>query len=239
MSRLFILTALFLAAAFAPMPTLAEPVPQPTGINQGPDLLAQAPAKPRGRVRIQGRDREEPVPLPAPAGLQVDIRQQMRTFVQSITTFARRYNRNFSIITHGGLELLIKRDVVDTTRISPARTYMRSIDGVMIDGLFFGDRIFGEPIADEFRGRNLRLTDMARDNGLSVFVMDFATDRKTVDDSHRLNQDRRYVSTAVHAPLVELGSLPPYPARPFGENSKSILTLKDVSTFAYITNSAA
>ena len=43
----------------------------------------------------------------------------------------------------------------------------------------------------------------------------------------------------MHAPLAELGSLPPYPKRPFGEDSKSTLSLKDVSTFAYITNSAA
>ncbi|NQV82562.1 MAG: hypothetical protein HQ494_01965 [Rhodospirillales bacterium] len=239
MSRPLILTALFLAIAVAPTSPLAEPTPLAAPIDQGQMLLAQAPTQPRGRVRIQGRDREEPVPLPAPVGLQVDIRQQMRTFIQSISTFARRYNRDFSIITHGALELLIKRDVVDSTRISPARTYMRSIDGVMVDGLFFGDKIFGEPIADEFRARNLRLTDMARDNGLSVFVMDFATDRKTIDESNRLNRDRGYISTAVHAPLAELGSLPPYPPRPFGENSKSILSMKDVSTFAYITNSAA
>ena len=65
---------------------------------------------------------EPEAPLPAPTGLQVDLRKQMRRFIQSITTFARRYNRNFSIITHGALELLIQRDVVDETRFSPART---------------------------------------------------------------------------------------------------------------------
>ncbi|MBL4690334.1 MAG: hypothetical protein JKY68_02575 [Rhodospirillales bacterium] len=217
------LIALFLAVALVPSLT-----------------LAQTPEPPRGQIRIQGRDRAEPeVPLPAPAGLQVDLRQQMRTFIQSITTFARRYNRNFTVITHGAMELLIKRDVVDVTRIAPARTYMRSIDGVMMDGLFFGDRVFGEPIADEIRARSLRLTDMAKNNGLSVFVMDYGTDLQTVDESHRLNKARGYNSITVHAPLAELGSLPPYPRRPFGENAKNILSLKNVSTFSYITNSAA
>lgn len=217
------LIALFLAVALVPSLT-----------------LAQTPASPRGQVRIQGRDQAEPeAPLPAPVGLQVDLRQQMRTFVQSITTFARRYNRNFTVITHGAMELLIKRDVVDVTRISPARTYMRSIDGVMMDGLFFGNRVFGEPIADEIRARRLRLTDMAKNNGLSVFVMDYGTDPETVDESHRLNKVRGYNSITVHAPLAELGSLPPYPKRPFDENAKNILSLKNVSTFSYITNSAA
>jgi cysteinyl-tRNA synthetase len=200
--------------------------------------LAQTP--PGGQIRIQGRPMVEPeVPLPAPAGLQVDLRQQMRTFIQSITTFARRYNRNFTVITHGALELLIKRDMVDETRISPARTYMRSIDGVMMDGLFFGNRIFGEPVSDEIRARSLRLTDIAKNNGLSVFVMDYGADRKTVDESRRLNKAKDYNSITVHAPLAELGSLPPYPSRPFGENAKNVLSLKDVTTFSYITNSAA
>jgi cysteinyl-tRNA synthetase len=100
-------------------------------------------------------------------------------------------------------------------------------------------RVFGEPIADEIRARNLRLAGIAKDNGLPVIVMDYGTDHKTVDESHRLNRKQGFISTTVHAPLAELGSLPPYPKRPFGEDSKSTLSLKDVSTFAYITNSAA
>ena len=213
--------ALFLALALAP-------------------VMPQAQTPPQGQVRIQGRVVAEPeVPLPAPTGLQVDLRNQMRKFIQSITTFARRYNRNFSIITHGAQELLIRRDVVDETRFSPARTYMRTIDGVLIDGLFFGDRVFGEPVADEIRARNLRLMGIAKNNGLSVFVMDYGTDHKTIEESNRLNREKGFISTTVHAPLAELGSLPPYPRRPFGESSNSVLSMKDISTFAYISNSAA
>jgi len=119
--------ALLLAVSLAPAPSLG----QESAVELAPEL-AQAP--PRGQIRVQGRPLAEPeTPLPAPLGLQVDLRQQMRTFVQSITAFARRYNRNFHVVTHGGLDLIIKRDLVDETRISPARTYMRSIDGMMID----------------------------------------------------------------------------------------------------------
>ncbi len=218
-----------------------SPAPNPD-LAQAPAAQPQAPAaQPRGRVRIQGRDvLEEPAaPLPPPPGLQIDTRQQMRKFLQSITTFARRHNRNFSVVVKGGLELLIKRDPVDETRYSPARTYMRSIDGVMVDGLFFGNRVFGEPTSAVRTGRNLRLTEMAKANGLKVLVMDYGTDPKTVDESNRRNKKRGYVSTTLHAPLAELGSLPPYPSRPYGESPNSIISLKNVNTFAYITNSAA
>ena len=198
------------------------------------------PAQPRGRVRIQGRTQaEELVPLPAPAGLSVDLREQMRKFILSITNFSRRHRRNFMFVTRGGLELLIKRDPVDETRISPARTYIRAIDGVLEEGLFFGSKVFGEPPPAERQGRTLRLTDLAKANGLKVFVMDFGDDPKTVEESHRLNMEKGYVSITAHAPAAELNSLPPYPRRPYGENSKSILSLKDVSNFAVISDSSA
>ena len=92
-----------------------------------PILLAQAAA-------------EEPLPIPT--GLSVDLRQQMRAFIQSISKFTRRYHPNFFIITRGGLELLIKRDPVEEIRYSPARTYMRSINGVLMEGLYLWPKGF-------------------------------------------------------------------------------------------------
>ena len=166
--------------------------------------------------------------LPPPIGLETDTREKMRKFIQSITVFARSYNPNFSIITHGALELLIKRDIVDENEYYPARTYMRTIDGVMTNGLFFGDKIFGEPIADNIKARKHKLLGIAKDSGLPVFVIDFGTDQRTIDDSYRFNQKKGYVSTTVPAPLAKLAYLPSYPSRPFGEDPKSILSLKDV-----------
>ncbi|MDA1090605.1 MAG: hypothetical protein O3A85_09870 [Proteobacteria bacterium] len=206
-----------------------------------PAAMAQTnPDTPRGQVRVQGRPLAEPeTPIPVPAGLSVDLRQQMRAFIQSISTFARRYNRNFSIIPRGGLELLIKRDPVEETRISPARAYMRSIDAVMFEGLFYDKKVFGEPTSSVRLSRNLRLTDIGMNNGLKVFIVDYATDHRSIDDSFQRNKSKGYVSTTVHAPMAELSSLPPYPSRPYDESSKSIVSLKDVSTFAYIANSQA
>ncbi len=202
--------------------------------------MAQAPAKP-GQVRVQGRPlvKPEEVPIPVPSGLQIDIRQQMRQFIQSITTFARKHRQNFSVITRGGLELVIKRDPADETRFSPSRAYIRSIDGVMAEGLFFDKRVFGEPPSRQVQGPKIRLAKIAKANGLRVFVMDFGTDAKTVDESHRLNTALGLVSSAVHAPPAELNSLPPYPRRPFSENSSSVNSLAQVTNFAYLADSSA
>jgi cysteinyl-tRNA synthetase len=221
-------------------------------VRRGRSNLAQAQVTPDpGRVRIQSQDRKgysrlqgrtvakPPAPLPAPPSLNIGIRNQMRKFIQSISKFTRRYNQNFGVVTQGGLELLIKRDPVVGTRISPARAYIRSIDGVIKDGLFFGKRVFGEPPPDEILARHLRLMDIAKANGLRVLVVDYGTDPKTADESRRRNKEKGYVSITAPVPLADLNSLPPYPRRPYGENAKSMLSLKNVSNFAYISNSKA
>lgn len=222
---------------------LAAPQAAPTAkVSKRFDLAqAQAPAAPpRGQARVRGRPLPEPeTVIPVPSGLQIDLRQQMRDFLQSITTFARRQNPSFSILLRGGLELLIKRDPADETRYSPSRAFIRSIDGVIVDGLFYGKKVFGEPTTQESQLVKMRLAKIAQSNGLSVLVVDYGADKKTVDDSYRLNKQKGFVSIAVHAPLVELSSLPPYPRRPFSENPLSIRSLDKVSNFAFIANSAA
>ncbi|NQU61969.1 MAG: hypothetical protein HQ512_12630 [Rhodospirillales bacterium] len=196
-------------------------------------------AQQQGQVRGQGLpflQQQAQAPGGAAPG---DLRQQMRKFIQSISGFARRYRPGFTILTRGGLELMIKRDPANEERISPSRAYMRSLDGVLVDGLFFGRKVFGEPPRDEVLAFNLKLTDIAKKNGLRVFVVDYGTDPKTVDESHRRNKKRGYISTTVPAPLSELSSLPAYPRIPFGENSKSLNSVSSVQNFAYLANSQA
>lgn len=201
---------------------------------------ATAPGQPPGRVRIQGRDAPGAAPaVPPLGGLTVDTREQMRKFVQSISTFARRQQRNFMVVTEGGLELLVKRDPVEETRIAPARGYMHAIDGVMLEGLYFDKRVFGEPTSEARRVRLQALTETARENGLKVLVVDYATDQKAIEESYARNRQRGYVSYAAPAPLIGLNTLARFPPRPFGENPASIVSLNDVRNFVYIGDSAA
>jgi endo-alpha-1,4-polygalactosaminidase (GH114 family) len=214
--------------------------------NQPPEQSqAQAPAAPAapGRVRAQGRD-VTPSPaapaLPPIGGAAIDLREQMRKFIQTISTFARRQNRNFAVIAQGGLDLLVKRDPIDDTKVSPARAYMHSIDGVMVEGLFYeARRVFGEPPPAARQARFLRLAETAKENGLRVFVVDFTADPRNIEDSYRRNQQRGYISYAAPSPLPRLNALARLPARPVGENPKSIISLSDAKNFAYITDSAA
>ena len=95
----------------------------------------------------------------------------MRNLVRDISRYARRINRNFGIITQGGLAVLEKEDPVDTTQKSPATTYIKSIDGINILGLNFHPPLKGKNkiITDKKEKKNLlRLADIGKKRGLKI-----------------------------------------------------------------------
>ena len=200
-------------------------------------LLALAPAG--AQQPGQGGAEQPPKQdaAPPPAAALPDYREEMRRFVQAIGAFARQNRRDFLIIPQNGLGLLEKVDAIDMNQRSPARAYMGSIDGVLQEALYFGDPDFDKPPPAERQEKLLKLTELARTNGLRVLVMDYGTKAKTVNDSHRRNAAKGYVPFVAHARAPELGSLPRYPRRPFHENGASVLSLKSVRNFLYLRNS--
>ena len=231
------LAALTLAAAL-PAPASAQ-AQQPGAQGQPPAVQGQ-PAAPGGQgyVRIQGRDRESGGPAPLPGGeVLLNMREEMRKFIQSISTFARRTKPNFYIIVQDGLELLVKRDDVDENRVSPARTYMRSIDGILAQGLFSDLRTPGKPPPPDRQRGMLNRVQFAQENGLKVFTLDFGQGNPLVDSVHKLAQSRGYISQIANDAFQDISELPAYPERPFGENASSVVSLRQVKNYGLVTNS--
>ncbi len=198
-----------------------------------------------GQTRIQG------VPLTGGVGgaigqpsgaLLLDLREEMRMFVQRISAYARRNKPNFVVIAKDGLDLLVKRDATDETKTSPARAYMRAIDGIMQEGLFFaearGDRPFGSPPVADRQTPMLALADYAKNNGLKVLTLDYGKDIKIIDQARKMANERGFLSYVSDVPSQDIYKLPTHPARPPLENSKSILSLDMVQNYATIRNSA-
>ncbi len=199
-----------------------------------------AVAQEKGNVRIQlePTEKEETAPPVRRRGLILDYREEMRKFVQSISTFARKQRPNFMLIAENGLDLLVKRQEDDETKSNPARTYIRSIDGIIQKALFYGDPEFGKPFANKDKQKRLlRLTAQAKSNGLKVLIIDYAKTPKVVDESYRIIAARGYIPFVAHAAEAGLNSLPPYPKRPYMENPRSILSLKAVKNFLRIVDS--
>lgn len=180
---------------------------------------------------------DEAAPPPAPP--VENYREEMRRFVQLISTFARQRRRDFVVVAENALRLLTKVDPIDDTRKAPAETYMRSIDGVLQEALFFGEPEFGKPTPEERRLPLLELTDLAKANGLKVLVVDYVRDRKGIDASFRSNAAKGYAAFAAPARGMELNRLPGYANWPYAENPSSVLSLKDVRNFVVLRNTAA
>ncbi len=191
-----------------------------------------------GFVRIQGRGQPADDLTPT-TGTEVllDLREEMRKFVQSISRYARRHRPNFSIIVQDGMELLEKRDDVDETRTSPARTYIRSIDGIMAQGLFYDIKSPGKPPPPDRQRGLLSRADFARKNGLKVFTLDFGEGQKLIDSTYQQATKRGYISTVSNVPFNDISQLPGYPKRPFGENPNSVVSLGQVKNFVIVSNS--
>ena len=191
-------------------------------------------------VRIQGRDPGAPaLPLAIQTGPILDFREELRTLVQSISTYARTQNNRFMVIARDAGELLIKRDVQDENIISPARTFIRSIDGIMFDGVFAGYQQVGQVSPPEIQQINNARIQRAKRAGLPVLTMDFADKPTEIDNIYRQARSQGIVTMVAHRPTPDLTELPPHPRRPNAENSNNILSMNNVKNFVYISDPGA
>ncbi len=203
---------------------------------------ALAHAQQTAQVRIQEgtRDAQQIAPNAPRSAIILDYREEMRKFIQSISIFARKYRPDFAIIAENGLDLVVKREEDDETRTFPARTYVRSIDGVLQEAMFFGKQKFGKPNANkESQEQTLKLAEQAQKSGLKVFTMDYARTPAVIDKAIRMNAAKKFIPFVAPAKGRDLNSLPRYPKRPVNENPNSIVSLSTVRNFLRIGDSAA
>lgn len=169
----------------------------------------------------------------------IDHREEMRSFIQGIADYARAQKRGFAVVARDAGELIVKRDVQDEKIISPARTFIRSIDGVMFDGVFAGYQMIGKAPPAETQTAILERIGRAKQSGLNVLSMEYATATQAIDNVYKFAMDKGIVSSVAHRPTPDLTDVPPYPKRPNAENPNNILALKDVKNFIYLSDPAA
>jgi hypothetical protein len=228
------------------MPTMTQTVKFPVVLGLLANVLCILPASvdaqqqpapgAPGYTRIQGQDGGA-LPLPAINTLRAltDHREEMRKLIEGISTYARQQKNGFMVVARDAEELIIKRDLQDDKIVSPARTFMRSIDGVLYDGVFLGHKAIGQAPPPEIQNRLLANIDRARKSGLTVMTMDFATAPQSIDAIYKAARERGMIAAVAHRPSTDLIEIPPYPHRPNNENSNNILALGDVKNFVYLS----
>ncbi|MAF49740.1 MAG: hypothetical protein QGH73_08855 [Rhodospirillales bacterium] len=204
------------------------------------DALAQ-----RAGIRAQGRDvnrdKQTKDKQRTGAASLVDARQEMRKLIRNISSVSRRANKNFVVVTLGGLELIEKTDAVDATRKSPATTYMRTIDGIIVRGLNMHPPEGGkrETRTDKkVRAELIRMADLAKRRGLRIWVADFAATPNMISESINLNRAKGYVPFTVANSEYRFDTIPKFPKRPYRENAKNVTGLKLAQNYLFLTDSS-
>ena len=165
-------------------------------------------------------------PLPE----NMDYKQEMRNFVQNISTYAKGINPDFVIIPQNGVELVSTTG--DDTGL-PDMNYINAIDGIGQEDLFYGYNADDQatPTTDNQWIRTF--LDMAKDNGnVRIMVTDYCSTHSKMDDSFSKNNSLGYLSFA--ADHRELDHIPSYPSPIYNENSGTITNLQEAKNFLYL-----
>lgn len=161
----------------------------------------------------------------------LDFRQEMRDFVQEISTYAKDIDPDFLIVPQNGQEIL-------TTNSDPdgplATDYIDAIDAVGREDLFYGYTGDDKPTPAADRDFLISICDVAKENGKLVMVTDYCSTHSKMDDSYNQNEARGYVSFA--ADHRELNNIPAYPATIHHVNDNDITSAGEVKNFLYLIN---
>ncbi len=158
-------------------------------------------------------------------------RDEMRSFVQDISSYARTFDPSFIVIPQNGHELLTENG--DETG-EAAQEYIQAIDGVGREDLFYGYTDDNVPTPASERDYMTAFMDIAESEGVEVLVTDYCLGTPNVDDSYALSTAKSYISFA--ADHRELDNVPSYPSDPVNVNTADISSLAEAQNFLYLLN---
>ncbi|MFQ6606568.1 MAG: hypothetical protein ACE5DP_02795, partial [Fidelibacterota bacterium] len=122
-----------------------------------------------------------------------DFKQDMRDFVQGISSYSKGINYSFIIIPQNGHNILTE-DGENTG--TPALEYIEAIDGVGREDLFYGYDNDNEPTSQADKEYLIAFMDIAENNGVEVLVTDYCWTHSYMEDSYIQNTNRGYISFA-------------------------------------------
>jgi cysteinyl-tRNA synthetase len=169
-----------------------------------------------------------------PAIPNLDFRQEMRSFVQDISGYAKNKRPDFLIIPQNGQEILTQNSEVDG---EIAMSYINAIDAVGREDLFYGYTADDVETPKEDNDFLISFCDLAKTNGKTVLTTDYCSTHSKMDDSYLKNKAKGYVSFA--ADHRELNNIPTYPSTIVNANENDIAAISEAKNFLFIINPSA
>ncbi len=166
-----------------------------------------------------------------PSGENTEYRQEMRSFVMDLSSWAKAEQAGFIIIPQNGQELVTDNgDPEGTTQTA----YLASMDATGREDMFYGytsDNV-PTPASESEYLRDLCL--ICESNGVQVLATDYCWTREYVDDSYQTNGQYGFISFA--ADQRDLNTIPDYPSDPWNVNTDPVTDIDQAANFLYLIN---
>jgi len=162
---------------------------------------------------------------------EIDYKQEMRNFVQGLSSWSKAINPDFNIIPQNGVELVNSSgDFIGIPNID----YLDVIDGIGQEDLFYGYENDNEATPSETTNYISAFLNMAKSNGVKILVTDYCSSEINMMDSYSKNESHGYTSFAANH--RELDNIPAFPSQIPGVNGDTIKTLSEISNFLFLIN---
>ncbi len=162
-----------------------------------------------------------------------NYKQDMRLFVQNISSYAKGLKPNFYIIPQNGHNLITVSGEQDTVL---AIEYINAIDGLGREDLFYGYNSDDVETPQNETGEMCYFLDLAKQNNKKILVTDYCYTHSKMDLSYQKNNQKGYISFAANH--RELDNIPDYPDKPFNENTNIIENIESAQNFLYLLNNS-
>jgi len=172
------------------------------------------------------------------AGPSMDYASEMRKFIQNVAQYGRSFKRDFLIIIKDGNGLLTQIIDIDQLITAPSSAFIKTLDGLIQPSPSFGADGFGVATNKKDQEQLLKDLQIARDTGLKVFTLDYASKPKDVDKAIRFAAKNKFIPYVAPGMGFKNNKLPNWPRRPYKENSHTISNIQLVKNYALVNDSS-
>jgi len=158
-----------------------------------------------------------------------DYKQEMRNFVQGISSYSKNIHPGFIIIPQNGQEIVTNNGLANGML---SLNYINSVDATAREDLFYGYENDNERTLLTQTNYFIPFLNIFKNNNKKVLVVDYCSTPVKMDSSYIENEVRGYISLA--APDRLLGVIPSYPSAPHNVNSNNITTISEAKNFLYL-----
>ena len=160
---------------------------------------------------------------------KISYREEMRKFVELISSRAKKIKPEFAVVPQNALDLITIDGSPGGKKVNP---YLTAIDGMGCEELFYGLAGDGNRTAKSETDYFLSYLNIIKKQGKAVLVIDYVKNKNQADESFRLNSKYGYISFQTNRALT---IIPPWI---HNKNDDPVQDIHKAKNFIYLVNAS-